>query len=160
MAEAGDRTIDEPTLDFGHRLIAKPQFLQDAGTKVFNQDIGSLDQFPQHTLAFSRLEIEAQAFLVSIDGQKIRTDSANKRRSPLPAIVTRRRRLNFNHLGAHICQQHAADRSRQNSGKVDDKKIIQRLHVSSSERCCDSVSTFFVEHTGFERKPSKIRHQM
>src|SRR5438093_1860874 len=68
MAEAGDRTIDEPTLDFGHRLIAKPQFLQDAGTKVFNKDIGSLDQFPQHTPAFSRLEIEAQAFLVSIDG--------------------------------------------------------------------------------------------
>src|SRR2546426_7952511 len=38
MAEAGDRTIDEPTLDFGHRLIAKPQFLQDAGTKAFNKD--------------------------------------------------------------------------------------------------------------------------
>src|SRR3989454_6363128 len=68
MAEAGDRTIDEPTLDFGHRLIAKPQFLQDAGTKVFNKDIGSLDQVPQHTSGFSRLEIEAQAFLDSIYG--------------------------------------------------------------------------------------------
>src|SRR5207244_3429006 len=82
-------------------------------------------------------------------------DTANKRRTPLAAIVAERRRLNLYYFGAHIGQQHRAHRAGENAGEVNNEQVVQWFHaVEPTKRAAASESLSAVQD---ERDRALIR---
>ena len=71
---------------------------------VVHQDVGPLDQTPEHLLAGRRLQVEAHAALVSTYGHEERTEYAGGRR-PDTANDVASGRFHFDDVGAEIAQQ-------------------------------------------------------
>ncbi|MBT5414817.1 MAG: amidohydrolase family protein, partial [Rhodospirillaceae bacterium] len=92
---------------------------------ILDHDIGAVQQLPENLFPLRGLEIQAQAFLVSIGGEEIGADVVNKRRPPSSAVIAIRRRFHLHHAGAHVAHNPVSN-MRLGSGIAD--TILMRRH--------------------------------
>ena len=67
IAEAAQGRVHELGVALGERLVGQPEPLHDAGAEVLHDDVGPIQQAQQRGLAFGRLQVEDDRFLVAVD---------------------------------------------------------------------------------------------
>ena len=102
---------------------AKTEPVEDAGTVVFDQDIGLVDQLQQRRLVVGLLQVQHNRPLVAVPGHEWRAFAIDEGRHAAGGIALRR--LDLDDLGAMVGQQHRAVRAREVAGQVQDQKVIE-----------------------------------
>ena len=100
-------------------LIAQPPFLHRAGLEVLNNDVGVFQQAQQHLPPLLAPQIKRDALLVAVHPEVIARIAIQEWRPPTAGFIALRR-LDLDHFGAVIGQNHRAIRATQNTGEVDD----------------------------------------
>ena len=109
-------------------VVVETEFLQAAGSEVFNQDIGTPDQLSKGVGTDRRLQIQRYALFASIHAEEKRTDIPRER-CPSAGVVAVGRFFNLDNLGTHIAQQHGAIGARQDPCEIDDADSTKGWHV-------------------------------
>ena len=117
-AEAGYRAINQPRAGFSELFVADAVMRHRAHAVVFDKDIGTFDQSPQHRLAVIVPQINADSALVTVHHGKGRGFVIDKRRAGSDT-VTVGGTLNLDDIGAHVGQMHAAGRRRHDVAQFD-----------------------------------------
>jgi hypothetical protein len=81
---------------------------------------------PQDLFAAIGLQIEHDAALVAVHHQERGRLVANLRRHRMAGVVTVRRFLDLDHVGAHVGQHQGAGRPRHDMGEIDDLEAGER----------------------------------
>ncbi len=134
VAEAGDGGIDHGRPPRGHRLVAEAQTIHRSRPKILDQDVGRVDQAPQHLLAAPALHVERDALLVAVDGQEIGRLVALEGRREGARVVALAGLLDLDHLGPQVAQLHGAVGPRQHPRQVDDAQSFERAHLNCPRR--------------------------
>ena len=130
-AEAGDAAMDQPGKPLlQHRLIAQPPFLHRARLEVLDQHVGAFEQAQQHRLALRLAKVQRQRALVAVDADEVAGVALVERRAPVAHLVALRR-LDLDHLGAVVRQDHRAVGAAEHPGQVDDLDPGQRARAIS-----------------------------
>ena len=117
--------MDEPRETLRQHVVADPPFLHGARLEVLDHDVGAFQQAQQHRAAFRLADVERYGALVAIDADEVAGVILVKRRAPVAHLVALRR-LDLDHLGAVIGQDHRAVRSAEHARQVDDLQAGER----------------------------------
>jgi hypothetical protein len=125
-AEGRDRTGDEPRVRGGEGVgldAGPPRGLRGA---VLDEDVGRRPQALQQRDAGRPLEIDREAALVAVHGQ----EPGGCAGRPLPLEPRRRApgRLDPDHVGAHVGEQHGAECARQDVRQVEHAETAESHH--------------------------------
>src|SRR4030095_15846685 len=88
------------------------------------QHVGALEQTGQDGLALLGVEIEGDRLLVPVELREVPRQAFHDR-ALLAERIALARRLDLDHLGPHVAEEHAAERARENAGQVDDAETGQ-----------------------------------
>lgn len=117
VAKAGNRAVDDGGVDFFQIFIAKAQLFHHAGAVVFQHNVRLLHQLAENLFALLAFQVQRHAALVAVQVHEIGAFAVHNG-EVAARIVAAARQLNFRHLGAHVCQHHAAVGARQHARKV------------------------------------------
>src|SRR5581483_2874288 len=134
LAEAADRDIDEVGPDRAHRGLTDTHPLGHAGAEILHEEVRALYQPPEHFKPTWIVKVEHDRALVAVDHREGGRDAA-----PRPAHRAGKiagRRLDLDHVGALVAEDHRAHRARQILGQVDDANSAERsCHIALPRRC-------------------------
>ena len=123
-AEAGDGDEDELRVQRAQRLGVEAEARDRAGTEVLDEHIGRGGEPLQRRDAAGRLQVEHDRALVAVVVQERGGEPAAPPRDM--AGVVARRRLDLDHVGALVGQDHGGQRSRDHRGEIDDPVSVER----------------------------------
>ena len=119
--EALQRAIDQPRIDLLEILGPQPALGHRARREILDHHVGRLQQLHQHRPALGRIGVEREALLVAIE---VAEEAAAEAAQLARAIAVDR--LDLDHLGAEIGQDHAAGRPEDGVGELDDADAFER----------------------------------
>ncbi len=123
-AEAGDVAIDEVGLELFQPRRAEPHLVEDAGAVILDQHIALADQPRQHLAPLGRAQIEGDRPLVAVIGGEIPAQPV-----AYGALMAHRialaGRFHLDDVGAHIGEQHRAERAGEDAGEVENANSAQ-----------------------------------
>ena len=125
LPEARDRTVDEPRIDLPQRLVVDAEPARHARPIVFDQHVGGCDQPCEDGDGFRPLQVEREAALVPVHGEKGTRDAGRDLELHVSARLSPRR-LHLDHVRAHVAEQHAAVRTGHDLGQIDDANAVER----------------------------------
>ena len=125
-AEAGRRGVDDVGPDRLDLLVAEAQALHRAGPKVLHQHVGALEQAQDHRLAVRVLEVDGDPALVAV-GRKVEGgEPVDKGLGAGPvALEGAARRLDLDHVGAHVGEILRPCRALQVVAEADDAHAFE-----------------------------------
>ena len=96
------------------------------GPEVVEHDVGGRDQLAQHGLAFGAAQVERQRSLVAVERREIEAEAVAQDAllADRVAVVDA---LDLDDLGAHVGEEHRAERPGQDPRQIDDANALQ-LH--------------------------------
>ena len=103
----------------------EPEPLHHAGPKTFDQRIGLRDQLLRDFDIFRLLQIERDRAASARQKVEFRLD----RRAEIGWLGA----IDADDIGAHVGEQHAAERPRADAGELDDLYSFQRTHGAPSD---------------------------
>ena len=107
-------------------LVAQAPFLHGAGLEVFGQHVGAFEQAQQDLAAGGLADVERDRLLVAVDADEVAgVRLVAERRAPVAHLVALRR-LDLDHLGAVVGQDHRAVGTAEHAGQVDDLDAGER----------------------------------
>ena len=119
-AEAGNAAMDQAGKALRqHLVIAEAPAFHVAGLEVLDQDVGVGQHLQDDRLAFRLAQIDRHRAFVAIDADEVAGVAFVERRAPVAHLVALRR-LDLDHVGAVIGQDHRAVRPAKHAGQVDD----------------------------------------
>ena len=119
--EALERAVDEPGMFRRERLVVEAEAFQQPRPEVLDQHVGGADQAPCRALALGCRGVDDHAALVAaVGGEEARSDALEE------AGPVALRRLDLDHVGAKIGEDHPARRSHHHLGEFDDADTRQR----------------------------------
>ena len=130
MPEPGDRAIDQTRVERMHRVIAEPETIERAGSEVLDEDVRRCRQRAHQCRALGALQVDRDRAFVAIDEVE-RPERTGFGFATGFAIE----RLDLDHVGAEIGEQHRAISARNDVGTVD------RREYRSERRACASRDT-------------------
>ena len=144
LAEARDAGIDQARIDRGQRRVIDAEPLGDAGAVILDQDVGGLDQAVEHLACRLALQIEREAALVAVQVEEAEAVIALELEAHGAAgLVAAVGRLDLDHVGAHVAQQHGAERPGHHLADVE--------HPHAGERQVDpDRGAVLSDQSGFE----------
>jgi hypothetical protein len=125
LAKAADRHVDEIGTHGAHCRFAHPHALGGAGPEVLHEDVRGLDQTLEQQKPARVFEVEDHRAFVAI-GRGEHRRQAGALATITADEVARTRRLDLDHVGALIAEQHRRHRSRNHLGDVDDANAVER----------------------------------
>ena len=108
-----------------HVGVAEAPVLHRAGLEVLDQHVGLREQAQQHRAALGLADIERDRALVAVDADEIARIAVLERRPPVARLVALRR-LDLDHLGAVVGQDHGGVGAAEHAGEVDHPDAGQR----------------------------------
>ncbi len=139
LAEAGNRTINQPRKVLGHAFVVEAEFGQAADLEVLDQNVGLGRQLADDAAAFVALEIQFDRALAAVGSMEIgRAQIAaiggfHERRAPAAGIVAGALALDLDDVGAQVGQGLPGPGTGQNTGEFEDADTRQRLrHFSET----------------------------
>ncbi len=117
--------MDQARKAFRQRVVAETPLFHRSRLEVLDQDVGAFQQAQQHRLTLRLADVERDRALVAVDADEIAGVTFVERRAPVAHLVTLRR-LDLDHVGAMIGQDHRAVRTAEDAGQVDDLQAGQR----------------------------------
>ena len=128
LAKARDRAIDELLVQLAERRVPEPKLLHGAGAEVLENDVAHLHEIGEDLARGRRLEVQRDALLVAVDRHEVGRLAPDERR-PAPRVVALARLLDLDHLGAHVGEDHGAERAGEDAREVEDANAGERLNV-------------------------------
>jgi hypothetical protein len=104
-----------PRVGRAHRLGAQAEPVHHAGTEVLDDHVGRLDQPPRRLAALVLLQVEHDAALAAVP------DGVCRRLHARPA-----RRVDADHVGALVGEQHRRQRPRDVLAEIDHPYAVER----------------------------------
>ena len=133
LTEAGDGRHDDSGVDLLAGLIVKAHLFHRARAEVLNDNVGLGNQLAEQLLALVGTEVDGNALLVAVEGGDIDADAVLVR-TETSAVFADTDALDLDDLSAHVCQQHAAERSGDESAEVQNPDTLQNtFHVFPSK---------------------------
>ena len=120
----------QPLVDGGERAEVEAPLLQRPGPKVLYQHIGARDEVPEQLLAAGLTQVEGDGLLVARDDRPPHRQPA----TPGTHGVTGAGRLDLDDLGAHVAEELAAERARDQGPELEDADVRQRADGASPGR--------------------------
>ena len=120
---AGDRTIDNVRLEATDCRISQAHALQRAGPKTLDEDVGVPHQGQHNVDGLRRLQVQGQATLVAVKGEKLGALPVPKGR-PGTGLIPPFWLLDLDDVGAHVAQHHGAEGASQGAGQVHHFDIL------------------------------------
>src|SRR5262245_17393832 len=116
---------------------SQAELVSAGGTEILDDDIALLGKRMKQLDSYALSQVESYAALVPIARKIISAERTCKRRAPRPGLIAGARPLDFNHLGAQICQDLTAKRTGQYARSINNAYPVQgwsflRRHGSSS----------------------------
>ena len=118
--EALQRAVDQPRIDLLQMLGPQPALAHRARREVLDHHVGRLQQLHQHRPALGRVGIEREALLVAVE---VAEEAAAEALQLARAVAVDR--LDLDHLGAEVGQDHAAGRTEDGVGELDDADALE-----------------------------------
>ncbi len=130
-AEARDLAVDKTRVVLPEGLVSQPQELHGALSVVLDDDVGVGKEASCDLLATRRLQVNNDATLVAVHHQESSRFAAYVGRQEAARIVTRRRLLELDHVGAHVGKHQTAARPGHDMRELDDPDAGQWSHLSA-----------------------------
>ena len=136
LARVAERIgVDDRRIDLLQVLIAQPQPLDRRRPAVMDEEVGVLDQVLQDGDGRGLLEIEAERALVAVGRHVDRAHAlVAAHRAARHAQQVAFRRLDLDHVGAHVGQMLGGERPQQHGRQVD------HFHARKRSRHCRSLT--------------------
>ena len=125
-AKALDAGQDQAGVQALELRVGKAQTVQDARPEVFQQDITRFDQFAEHLFALGAFEVDRQAALIGVKGQKEQAVDARLIAQTGPGDIALAGFLNLDHLGSEPGQHLSTRRTGLVIGEVNYPNTGQR----------------------------------
>ena len=124
------------------RLVSETQLVERARSKVLDENVCPRNQLVQQSSALRVLEVQREAFLVSVDAQEVRTFAVYKRRTPRTRVVAEPRPLDLDDSGAHVRELHGAVGSGEHPAEIQDGDPLEgeRVLWNDPRRKCYTVA--------------------
>ena len=119
-----DRAIHQPGIARLQCLVAQAQAVHHAGTVVFDQHIDGERQLARQLQVTGVFQIQGHGALVAIERGEVLAVAVGDRR-PAAQRVAAVRVLDLDHVGAHVRQQHAAERPRRHIANLQHRDAGQ-----------------------------------
>jgi len=124
-SRTGQKTLvagDDQMRMFSAQLLGtKSLFLELPVAKIFQEHVGAFEQKVHGLPIFGLREIEYDTAFSSVEQRKERGSHAAQR-----AGLVAHRRLDLDHLGAQLREDHAAGRAHHHMGHLDDPHPVKR----------------------------------
>ena len=120
---AGNRRVNQPRILSRQRVVCEAEAGHDAGTIVLDYDVRRPRQPFEDGAALAGLQVERDASLAAVDGVEAGAVEAGRPRH-LPRRVAGGR-LDLDHVGAEIGEQHRAERAGHHLRGVEDAQTIE-----------------------------------
>ncbi|MNQ89827.1 hypothetical protein D3C85_1051440 [compost metagenome] len=129
LAIAGHGDVDQARIDLRKGLVIDPQTRGDARPVVLQEDIRRLDHLQQQGLALGRLQVDGQRPLVPVQRQEGNIDliAARPARRDV-ALPFARRRLDLDHVGAHVAHALGGEGTSHGDGAVQHADSAEDSH--------------------------------
>ena len=103
------------------------------GRKFSIRTSADSNQLHQHRPALFGLQIEGDALLVAVDAEEIGAPAADER-LPRPGVVAVARVFDLDDLGAHVAEEHGAERTGEDAGEIEDAQPGERQRAGGIGR--------------------------
>ena len=142
LAEARDRAQDQPRIARVQRAPSRrPSLSMHAGTEILQHHVGAVDQVPEDLEVGGALRSSTDAALVAVPQHEGRALALDEGRRAADRIALRA--FDLDHVGAHVGELHAAERTRQMRRQVEDHQPVERAHaIYSPNSFLRSASVF------------------
>jgi hypothetical protein len=130
-AEARDLAVDQTRVVLPEGLVSQPQELHGSLAVVLDDDVCVGKEAARDLLATCRLQVNDDAALVAVHHQEGSRFAADVGRQEAARIVTRRRLLELDHVGAHVGKHQTAARPGHDMRELDDPDAGQWSHLSA-----------------------------
>ena len=130
-AEADDRDVDEVRPRRPHRFVIDSERLRRRRSVVVHDDVGPVEQPLEHRTRLGELEVEHDRPLRSVEVRVVRGESVGAGAEVADRVATGR--LELDHVGALIAEDHRAERPRHVRRDVE--------HLDAAERKCHRASS-------------------
>jgi hypothetical protein len=125
LAEAGHRRIDKARIDGAQRIRAQSQLVQRARPVGFQEHVRLRGELEHDGARRVLLEVEHEAPLVAVERREAHALAVAQGRRGAAHVA--RRRLDLDHVGAHVGEQRPGERAGNEVGKLDHPYPFERL---------------------------------
>ena len=126
--------VDDACVRLADLLVAQPQPLHHAGAEVVDHHVAVFRQPKADALRLLRLQVERDATLPAVMGEKVGAEPVLARRTDDPAQIAEDGRLDLDHVGAHIGEGQRGLRTLLEDREVQYSYAFERLHGGSFPR--------------------------
>ncbi len=123
--EAADRGVDDPRVGGRDGVVVEAEARETAGAEVLHHDVGAAGELLGERDVAGVLEVEGDGALVAVDPEVVRRDAVAHGRLPRPGVVAGGR-LDLDHLGAEVGEQHRGVGAGQDPREVGDQQPRER----------------------------------
>ena len=106
-------------------LVPQGERVHGAGAIVLDQDVRARGQGPEDLLPARFLQVEDDAALVAVDAPEAGTLGAAASRHRARGVAVRR--LDLDHVGAQVPEEHRAEGAGHDLGRVEDADPVEGL---------------------------------
>ena len=157
----GYGAIDKPGVQCRHRVIAKSEFFHHAGGEILQHYVGFGDNIARHGDPACLLEVDGDAALIAVGPDERAALVVPHFGSQLAEIVAAVGFLDFDHFGAEVGQNHAAQGAGDEMAEIGDADAGQRQrcvggagHKRSKIRWGHGVLLLSVDHP--QSRPDRL----
>ena len=140
LAEARDAGVHQARIDFAQCRVIDLQARCDARPVVLHQDVGAANELVEDLAARGALQVDFDAALVAVERQEAAAVRALEAKTHRTArLVALAGRLDLDDVGAHVAEQHAAERPRHHLADVEDLEMRKRKRHAIVPYLADAV---------------------
>src|SRR5256712_3926162 len=140
-ADPGHRAVHEARVRLAERRVPDPHPLRGPGSEVLDDDVGPLHEREVGPAREVVAQVERDALLAAVVGGKLGSLPALAL-APAAERVAGPRRLDLDHLGTEVGEEHRGVRSADEARDLENTHAIERpSHAFSPRRCAASVWT-------------------
>src|SRR6185436_15982352 len=110
LAIAGHGRENQPGTYRRQRSEAEPQAIERPRPEVFYEHVGFPREPSKDIGTVRRLQVQREAALVAVHSEEIAALTAGHERCKAARVVARTRFLDLDDVGAHVAEQHGAER--------------------------------------------------
>jgi hypothetical protein len=126
-AERGDRAVDDSRVDAAGAGEIEPELVDRARSETLDEHVGAADQAVEDLEPARRLEVEGEAFLVSIQRDEGGALAAPVGRRPRSGVVPAAWALDLDDFRAHVAEGLGTEGSSHVLGEIGDDDAFQRV---------------------------------
>ena len=123
------RGVDEARKSLGERRIVEPELRHESRAEILEHDVALADDPQRRGPSRGRVDVEDDALLVAVE----RAEEADAEAGQVACLVASRR-LDLDHFGAQVREDHAAGRAHDHVRELDDAHSVEGKRLRGAVR--------------------------